>query len=190
MEISFLNTIFDSLIGSVYAIYTTDENGEEQPVLTFDSITEYGFEGKATIISHPIEQGFKATEFKYCDPATIEMSGVVSENSLIGQLGNKLMSLAGFETEDKISKVRETLEEYRKNLYVVNIKSRTAVRENYTLQAYSIKESPDNFGLLEVDMTFEEVMLRPKTYVNVKKKSMVSTVKSGISQVVKKVGGK
>jgi hypothetical protein len=58
------------------------------------------------------------------------------------------------------------------------------------LQAYSIKESPDNFGLLEVDMTFEEVMLRPKTYVNVKKKSMVSTVKSGISQVVKKVGGK
>lgn len=185
MKINFLNTVFDKLLGSVYSIYTT-ENGEDRPVMTFDSITEYGFEGKATIISHPIERGYKATEFKYCDPATIEMTGVVSENSLIGRIGNKLMSLAGLDTQDKVAQVRDALEEYRKNLYVVNIKSRTAVRENYTLQAYNIKESPENFGLLEVEMTFQEVMLRPNTYSNVKNATQKPTIKSGISQVVKK----
>lgn len=186
MEVSFLSDVFDKLFGATYAIYTV-ENGKERPVLTFDSIIESGIEGKATIISHPIEQGFKATEYKFSDPSVIEMNGVVSQSSFLGQkVGSKLLSFAGMDKGDMIEKTRQTLEEYKKNLYVVNIKTRTGIWENYTLQQFHIKENVDNFGLLDVDMTFEEVMLRPNTYANVKSPTQKPTINTGIGEVIKK----
>lgn len=186
MEVSFLSDVFDKLFGATYAIYTV-ENGKERPVLTFDSIIESGIEGKATIISHPVEQGFKATEYKFSEPSIIEMSGIVSQQSLLGQVGDKLLSFVGMDKGDMIEKTRQTLEEYKKNLYIVNIKTRTGVWENYTLQNYHIKENVDNFGLLDVDMTFQEVMLRPSTYSNVKSATQKPTINTGIGEVVKKV---
>ena len=186
MEISFLNTVFDKLLGSVYSIYEVNEEGEERPIMTFDSITEYGFNGKSTVISHPIEQGYKATEYKYEELSIIEMTGIVAGQSLLGKLGGKLLSLVGVETEDKMEMVKETLEIYKRDLLPVNIKSRTATRENYTLVDYHIKESPENFGVLEVDMTFNQIMLRPNTSTYVKNTTQKPTTPSGVSQVVSK----
>lgn len=185
MEISFLNTIWDKLIGSVYSISEVDDLGKERPVMTFDSIVECNYKGKSNVISHPIETGFKATEYKYDDPSIIEMVGVISEKSLVGQLGNKLLSLMGISKEDSIETVRATLDKYKRELIPVNIKTRTAKRENYTLIGYEVKESLDNFSLFEVDMTFQEVMLRPKTSTFVKDPQQKPTIDIGITKPVK-----
>ena len=185
MEISFLNTIWDKLIGSVYSITEVGDAGEERAVMTFDSIVECNYKGKSNVISNPIETGFKSTEYKYDDPSIIEMTGVLSQNSLIGTLGNKLMSLLSLGKEDSIETVRATLDKYKKELIPVNIKTRTAKRENYTLIGYDVKESLDNFSLFEVDMIFQEVILRPKTSTFVKDPQQKPTIDIGITQPVK-----
>ena len=91
----------------------------------------------------------------------------------------------GISKEDSIETVRATLDKYKRELIPVNIKTRTAKRENYTLIGYEVKESLDNFSLFEVDMTFQEVMLRPKTSTFVKDPQQKPTIDIGITKPVK-----
>lgn len=152
MIVSFLNSAYDWLLGSTYAIYETND-AEKKVIFEFDTIEEVLFRATSNVTSYPIERGYMATDYKYLNPCTVQIKAVISRNSSVGK---KVFSL--LKKSDVVEKLKTTLEYYRSGIYALNIKTKTGIRENYTLQDYEIPENYDNFGVIEVLMTFTQIM--------------------------------
>ena len=180
MEFNFLKKVWDNLTKATYSI-TVIEKGKRVPVLTFDSIEEYEFAGQSSTTSYPIESGFNIIDFKYDEPDTIQCKGVISRRGLIGVVGESY-SLSANNKKDLIRKTETTLTDLKKSMRLVSIQSRSgALRENYTLTAFNIRETFDNFSLFEVDMSFASVILLDNAE-NLKNPNNKDTVNTGISQ--------
>lgn len=161
MELNFLSSITDKLANSTYSIYGTDEKGDRKIYLEFDSILECSYNGSSTVTQYPAESGINVTDYKYSNPDQITLKGIISKNGTVG-LGalNINYSIFGQDKVSLIETTRQQLNELCRQMKRVNIQTRNSgLRTSFTLSSFEITETPDNYNLLEADMTFDEVLL-------------------------------
>lgn len=161
MELNFLSSITDKLANSTYSIYGTDEKGDRKIYLEFDSILECSYNGSSTVTQYPAESGINVTDYKYSNPDQITLKGIISKNGTVG-LGalNINYSIFGQDKVSLIETTRQQLNELCRQMKRVNIQTRNSgLRTSFTLSGFEITETPDNYNLLEADMTFDEVLL-------------------------------
>lgn len=174
MNINFLSDIADAFSGRSYGIFIKDKSGAEKPVLLFDTFEELTFSSKAQMISSPIEGGGQVSDYKYDEPDSISCKGLISRGSTVGDI-------PGMSKKGRVDAIIHQLSEYTSGLYDMTVNTRTTRRENFTLTGFSIKESADNFNMLEVDMSFEKIRYIASPENAVKKASDSATVKTGIN---------
>lgn len=161
MELNFLSSITDKLAKSTYSIYGIDEKGDRKIYLEFDSILECSYNGSSTVTQYPAESGINVTDYKYSNPDQITLKGIISKNGTVG-LGalNINYSIFGQDKVSLIETTRQQLNELCRQMKRVNIQTRNSgLRTSFTLSGFEITETPDNYNLLEADMTFDEVLL-------------------------------
>ena len=154
MILDVANKIANKLLCSVYLITEKDDNGDEKPVMAFDTITECQFDASASVVSYPTEYGINVTDYMYDNPSNLKVKGVIARNSLIGK--NFLEVTLGKTT--MLSQINEKLMYYKSNMVGVNIQTKAAKRENYKLESFSIPENLDNYNLFEVTMVFKQLI--------------------------------
>jgi len=183
---SFLTKSWDKLTSSTYSVYSTTSAGDKKIWLEFDSIEECSFAGSSTVTKYPAEIGVNITDYKYTNPDQIALKGVVSKNGTFGiGVFNVNYSLFGKDKNSLIERIRNQCDSLVRTLELVNIQTRNSgLRENFTLTSYTIDESPDNFNLLEVDMTFDEVLLFGTNGQLTRKVSDSNTQDGGIVQTL------
>lgn len=161
MELNFLSSITDKLANSTYSIYGTDEKGDRKIYLEFDSILECSYNGSSTVTQYPAESGINITDYKYSNPDQITLKGIISKNGTVG-IGALDINYSIF-GQDKVSLIETTraqLNDLCRQMKRVNIQTRNSgLRTSFTLSSFEITETPDNYNLLEADMTFDEVLL-------------------------------
>ncbi len=156
-EINFLASVWDKLTKATYSIVDAETR---EPQLEFDTIIECGVHGSASSTQVPIETGFSVTDYKYANPDDLHMKGIVSKNGTVG-IGfmDVNYSLTGEDKNNLIEKIRTTCDKLTHEMTLVDIQTRNSgLRKKYTMVDYVIDETPENFNLLEVDMTFEQVL--------------------------------
>lgn len=156
-EINFLASVWDKLTAATYSVVDAETR---EPLLEFDTIMECGFHGSASLTQVPIETGFSVTDYKYANPDDLHMKGIVSKNGTVG-IGfmDVNYSLTGEDKNNLIEKIRTTCDKLTHEMTLVDIQTRNSgLRKKYTMVDYVIDETPENFNLLEVDMTFEQVL--------------------------------
>lgn len=181
MILGFLKSSWEKIFGdSIYAI-TEHRVGvastEVKTVLQCDTIIETNYKASTNITSYPIETGIHKTDYKYDNPDVITVRGVIANNSYIG----KLLRLAIGREEAKIKIINE-LNYYKSGLYPLDIKTKANVWRNFTLESFSIPEAMDNYSVLEIEMTFKQIMLagdkKPTSPAN------SSTLSAGLSRLL------
>ena len=164
--INILNKIDTISKNIIYSITYNDE-----PVVSFDSIQEANYTGSANVTVNPLENGNKATEYKYNDPDTISLIGIIENSSILGQTILK--------NNNKAS-VLQILKELKKNLVAVDIKTKSGLYKNYTLTRLHIPENYENYSLLVVEMDFEEVLIIKNASQNNRSKKDNNTIDIGV----------
>lgn len=161
MELNFLSSITDKLAKSTYSIYGIDEKGDRKIYLEFDSILECSYNGSSTVTQYPAESGINITDYKYSNPDQITLKGIISKNGTVGIGALDInYSLFGQDKVSLIETTRQQLNELCRQMKRVNIQTRNSgLRTSFTLSSFEITETPDNYNLLEADMTFDEVLL-------------------------------
>lgn len=183
-EINFLASVWDKLTAATYSIVDAETR---EPLLEFDTIMECGFHGSASSTQVPIETGFKKTDYKYANPDDLHMKGIVSKNGTVG-IGfmDINVSLTGRDKNNLIERIRTTCDKLTHEMTLVDIQTRNSgLRKNYTMVDYFIDETEENFNLLEVDMTFEEVLLFNKDGKMLKNEADGDTQLIGIVETLK-----
>lgn len=156
-EINFLASVWDKLTKATYSIVDAETR---EPQLEFDTIIECRVHGSTSSTQVPIETGFSVTDYKYANPDDLHMKGIVSKNGTVG-IGfmDVNYSLTGEDKNNLIEKIRTTCDKLTHEMTLVDIQTRNSgLRKKYTMVDYVIDETPENFNLLEVDMTFEQVL--------------------------------
>lgn len=176
MILGFLNKAWD-LLGGTYSIYEKDKTGKVKIVMRFNTIEEVFFRSTSQVTSYPTESGIMATDYKYDDPDVLTVKGTLKRATIVGGLVNSL--LGGV---DSVSQLMTTLEYYKSGMYALNVQTKTALREGYTLQDYEIPEDYDNYGLIEVSMTFKQILTVGKK--NLVNPSDSDTIPAGIARLV------
>lgn len=158
MNINFLTKIWEGLTSATYSVTGSSDHAV---YLQFDSIEECSFRGSATATQVPTEAGLNRTDYKYVNPDSVQMKGIVSKNGILGLgLVGASYSISGVKKQSLIEKIRKQCEILTRNIILVDIATRNSgTRKNYTMTDYTIEETPDNFSLFEVTMTFDEVLL-------------------------------
>ena len=122
---------------------------------------ECSYNGSSTVTQYPAESGINVTDYKYSNPDQITLKGIISKNGTVG-LGALDINYSIF-GQDKVSLIettRQQLNELCRQMRRVNIQTRNSgLRTSFTLSSFEITETPDNYNLLEADMTFDEVLL-------------------------------
>lgn len=183
MNIEFLSNIWDKLTSSTYSIYSKKDDTVKL-WLEFDAIDECSFSGSSTVTKYPAEIGINVTDYKFSNPDQIQIKGVVSKNGTFG-IGfmDKNYSLFGKDKNSLIENIRNQCDKLARTMELVNIQTRNSgLRQNFTLTSYVINETPDNYNLLEVDMTFDEVLLFGPDGKITRKIADTDTQDCGISQ--------
>lgn len=125
--------------------------------LEFDTIDECTTSGSATVTKYPTEQGILVTDYKYRNPDTVRMTGIISAGGATG-LSSILSRMNSWDRQTAIESIRTNLKELVQKMKLLNIQTRNAGRrDNMTLTAYDINETYDNYGSMEVTMQFQEV---------------------------------
>lgn len=181
MILGFLKSTWEKIYGdSIYAITehrVGTKETEVKTVLQCDTIVETNYKASTTVTSYPLETGVHKTDYKYDNPDVIMMRGVIANNSYIG----KILRLALNREEAKIKIINE-LNYYKSGLYPLDIKTKSNIWRNFTLESFSIPETVDNYSTLEIEMTFKQIILagdrKPTAPVN------SSTMSAGLSRLL------
>lgn len=181
MILGFLKSTWEKIYGdSIYAITEHRVGTKEtivKTVLQCDTIIETNYKASSNVTSYPLETGVHKTDYKYDNPDVITIRGVIANNSYIG----RLLRLAIDREEAKIKIINE-LNYYKSGLYPLDIKTKSNVWQNFTLESFSIPESLDNYSTLEIEMTFKQIMMagdkKPTSPAN------SSTVPAGLSRLL------
>ena len=182
MELKFLSKVWKNITNPIYSIYRKDK-GRVVPLLQFDSIIEFNYTGNSQTVSYPVEEGYNITDFKIPEPDKVTIKGVISSRGFVG-LGGLGFSISGASKQDLIKATIKKLEVLKDNLILVNFVSRNGIlRENYTLESFSVAETPDNYSLLEVDMNFIEVKLLANNKLYKGNRAKAEKVSSGLAGV-------
>ena len=185
MNISFLSDIWDYITNSTYSIYSENSAGDKKIWLEFDSIEECSFRGSSTVTRYPAEIGINITDYKYVNPDQAQIKGVITRNGTLG-IGNLIhYTLYGKDKKSAIEQIRNECDKLVRTMQLVTIQTRNSgLRKNFTLSAYEIEETPDNYNLLEVDMTFDEVLLFGENGQLTREIADTDTQKCGIVQTL------
>lgn len=172
-----INTLWSSIRGEQYAVFEADTS---KIVFAFDTIEELEFRGDSAITNYPIESGVLKTDYLYKNPSIIEMVGRISKKSLLAQGFNFLA-----DKESSIQKINENLLAYTQGIYNLNIQTKIALRKGFTLQKFTIPENLDTYGMLTVDMTFQEILGRQTTGTALKDEFNADKISAGIVQLLR-----
>lgn len=150
-----LLTNFVNAMGQTYSLVGALD--PKKILLEFDIIDECTTTGSATVTKYPTELGTNVTEYKYKNPDTVRMTGVISSGGATG-FTSVLQRMGTWDRQTAIETIRNNLRELVLNMTLLNIQTRNAGRrDNMTLTSYEINETYDNFGSMEVTMNFTEV---------------------------------
>ena len=138
-----LSGIGDKLSEAVSPTYSVVYAGKA--MLSFDMIEEAGFKASSDLTGYPVENGVTVTDYKYDNPDTVTLRGVVSRSNALF-LGNT------------VGQIKTNLKFLKSGVYKCTVKTRNDTYYNMCLVDYEIAEDADNFGALVVDMTFEEIV--------------------------------
>jgi len=143
------------VIDQTYSIVGSDDG---QLWLEFDTIDECTTTGRASVTQYPTEVGTIGVDYKYSQPDSVTMTGLISEGGFLAR-SSIFPRMGTFDKKSAIEKIREKLKTLKSNITLVDIQTRNAgLRTNLTLINYEIEESYDTYGIMSVSMTFQEVL--------------------------------
>ena len=149
--------IFDNILNAMGQTYSLVGTVSRDILLEFDTIDECATGGSATVTKYPTERGTYATDYKYKNPDTVRMVGIISSGGVTGYT-SVLRRLGTWDRQTAIETIRTNLKELTQNMTLLNIQTRNAGRrDNMTMTAYEINETYDNYGSMEITMQFQEV---------------------------------
>lgn len=149
--------LFDNILNAMGQTYSLVGVDPQKVLLEFDTIDECTTGGSATVTKYPTEKGTYVTDYKYKNPDTVRMVGIISSGGMTGYT-SILSRLGTWDRQTAIEMIREKLKDLTRDMTLLNIQTRNAGRrDNMTMTAYEINETYDNFGSMEVTMQFQEV---------------------------------
>lgn len=157
MILSIANDIWQRLNNYTYGIKSANS---DKVWLEFDTIDECQFHGSATVAKYPLENNTYYTDYKYSSPDDLMLKGAISVNSLI-RFGDAEYNLDGITNKTSLVElIRNQCSELCRNMILLDIQTRNSgLRRNFTMNDFVINETPGNYNMLEVDMSFTEVLL-------------------------------
>lgn len=181
MEIPSLKKIYSNAKNAMGQTYSLVGVSQGNILLEFDTIDECTTGGSSTVTKYPTEMGTNVTEYKYKNPDTVRMTGVISSGGATGYT-SVLSRLGSWDRQTAIEAIRNNLRNLVTNMTLVNIQTRNAGRrDNMTLTSYEVNETYDNFGSMEVTMNFTEVQRFGASGAVVRNASDTATQESGIT---------
>lgn len=181
MEIPSLKKIYSNAKNAMGQTYSLVGTVAGDILLEFDIIDECTTGGSSTVTKYPTEKGTNVTEYKYKNPDTVRMTGVISSGGATGYT-SVLSRLGSWDRQTAIEAIRNNLRNLVTNMTLVNIQTRNAGRrDNMTLTSYEVNETYDNFGSMEVTMNFTEVQRFGASGAVVRNASDTATQESGIT---------
>lgn len=150
MRLSSIGNPSSVVYSSLYVISDSDTG---EIVMTFDSIDETRFKASSNVTSYPTEKGINVVDYKYDNPNVLDVIGTISRASFIGNRYGQDVSAKA----QTVEKTRTELEHYKSGIYKLDIQTKAALRQGYTLANYEIPETIDNYSQFEVIMHFVEV---------------------------------
>lgn len=164
-------------LGETYSIVGANSGRIE---LEFDTIDECTTGGSATVTKYPTENGIQVTDYKYKNPDTVTMVGIVSEGGLTG-FSSIYRIMGKWDRKSAIEAIRTNLDMLVSNMTLLKIQTRNAGRRtNMTLTAYEINETYDTFGTMQVTMQFQQVPQFNKDGTVARNASDLNTTDTGI----------
>ena len=164
-------------LGEAYSVVGVKSGRIE---LEFDTIDECTTSGSATVTKYPTENGIQVTDYKYKNPDTISMVGIVSEGGLTG-FSSIYRIMGKWDRKSAIEAIRTNLDMLVSNMTLLKIQTRNAGRRtNMTLTAYEINETYDTFGTMQVTMQFQQVPQFNKDGTVARNASDLNTTDTGI----------
>lgn len=164
-------------LGETYSIVGAKSGRIE---LEFDTIDECTTGGSATVTKYPTENGIQVTDYKYKNPDTVTMVGIVSEGGLTG-FSSIYRIMGKWDRKSAIEAIRTNLDTLVSNMTMLKIQTRNAGRRtNMTLTAYEINETYDTFGTMQVTMQFQQVPQFNKDGTVARNASDLNTTDTGI----------
>lgn len=123
--------------------YVITDNKTSEILLRFDTIEEFEFSATATVTSYPTEKGIMVNDYKYLNADSFKVKGLIARRS---------------NNQNQLELIKAQLKKYQSGMYGMNVQTKSGLYENYTLENYAISENVDNYGLLEVDMSFKQIL--------------------------------
>lgn len=148
--------------------------------LEFDTIDECTTSGSATVTKYPTENGIQVTDYKYKNPDTVTMVGIIADSGITG-LSTLYRVMGKWDRKSAIEAIRTNLDMLVSNMTLLKIQTRNAGRRtNMTLTAYEINETYDTFGTMQVTMQFQQVPQFNKDGTVARNASDLNTTDTGI----------
>lgn len=152
-----LLSIFNNALSALGQSYSVVSTADAKIMLEFDTIDECTTGGSATVTKYPTEMGAYATDYKYKNPDTVSMVGIIAEGGLTGY-SSMFRRMGEWDRKSAIEAIRKNLDNMVSTMKLVNIQTRNAGRRDYmTLTAYEINETYDTYGTMQVTMQFQQV---------------------------------
>ena len=168
-----------SLFNPTYSITSADN---DEVLLEFDTIESLSVTASAIATKYPLEDGFYSTDYKYRNPDTIKIVGIISKGGALGA-GSVFKKMNTFDRASSIAKIKDNLNLLINNLILVNIQTRNSgLYKNQTLIGFSINENFENYGNLEVQMQFQEVCVFESVFKTPSNPSLSDTTDSGLKE--------
>lgn len=173
--------LFNNILNAMGQTYSLVGVEPQEILLEFDTIDECTTGGSATVTKYPTEKGTYVTDYKYKNPDTVRMVGIISSGGMTGYT-SVLSRLGTWDRQTAVEMIREKLKDLTRNMTLLNIQTRNAGRrDNMTLTSYEVNETYDNFGSMEVTMNFTEVQRFGASGAVVRNASDTATQESGIT---------
>lgn len=178
MILSIANDIWQRLNNYTYGIKSSNS---DKLWLEFDTIDECQFHGSSTVTKYPLENNTYYTDYKYSNPDDLMLKGAISVNSLI-RFGDAEYNLDGITNKTSLVElIRNQCSELCRNMILLDIQTRNSgLRKNFTMNDFMINENPGNYNMLEVDMSFTEVLLLTAEGTMLRNVADSDTQKAGI----------
>ena len=166
-----------TVLGEAYSVVGVKSGRIE---LEFDTIDECTTGGSATVTKYPTENGILATDYKYKNPDTVTMVGIIADSGITG-LSTLYRVMGKWDRKSAVEAIRTNLDTLVGNMTLLSIQTRNAGRRtNMTLTAYEINETYDTFGTMQVTMQFQQVPQFNKNGTVARNASDLNTTDTGI----------
>lgn len=130
---------------------------DNDPVLELDVVEQIAFSSQSVAVSYPIEKGASIVQRGYNKPSRITVKGYIAD-SVLGSEDDE---------NDRDIKAFQLLRAIKNDLTVVDLMDPDEVFESYVITSLDKVQTPNNRGVLEVEITFDEIKFGSKVFVDV-----------------------